>query len=110
MKRTGHVKLVGLVIGKILNNASPLVYSLYMDESHRPYHAIVEFKHFQETQRVVDSFVKTLGDKIIARYTNGYKPYWHYIQLATFYGPYDLRRFALPVAVFYEPWTKHGLQ
>jgi len=109
MEPLPDIKLVGLVIGKIILNAPPLVYSLYITPDGKHYRSTREWKNHDHSTDVALSLVCQNDTAVLARFTNSYIPRWHYLQFSPRYGPRQLKDWDLPIAVYSEPWTKHGL-
>jgi len=109
MEALPDIKLVGIVVGKILLNLPPLVYSLYIDPKGKHYCSTREWTSNDHCTDVALSLVCQNAASVMARYTNAYNPRWHYIQFSVGYGPNVLRAWDLPISVYWEPWTKHGL-
>lgn len=103
------IKLVGIVIGKILVNAPPLVYSLYISPGRQHYQSTVEWKQHDRCTDVALSLVCQNDAAVKARFTNGYIPCWHFLQFDCAYGPHQLKAWDLPIALYSEPWQKHSL-
>ena len=110
MEPLPDIKLVGLVIGKILLNASPLVYSLYVTPDGGHFQSTREWKNHDHCTDVALSLACQNQQSITARFTNSYIPRWHYLQFNPRYGPHQLKAWDLPIVLYSGPWTRHGLK
>jgi len=110
MGKPPDTKLVGIVVGKILLNASPLVYSLYITPAGQHWQSTVEWKRHDHCTDVALSLACQNRRSVTARFTNSYIPRWHYLQFDPRFGPHQLKAWDLPIVLYSGPWTRHGCQ
>lgn len=106
MNKLCDKNIAGILVGKILASGHPLCIRLYDDGLGVYQTRQFEMLQFNTSQYAAKTFLRVLGDEVLAIYESAEEPRWYFLQLDAYYCPHKLQYWALPYTAHCRRWAR----